>query len=173
MLYTERLRLDPIAPGDAHEFLALFQNPAVRQYLLDDRLVDADWVAREIEGSQRRFSRGSVGLFVARVRGTHGAMAGVGGLRPYTGTGLEILYAVDPAAAGKGLASEMVEGVLDYCFDIAKMERVRATIDAPNRSSLRLVDRLGFRYAGKKPAERFELFVFEVDAATWAAREEK
>lgn len=172
LIYTERLRLDPLAPADGGEFLALFQNPEVRRYLLDDKVIDAAWAVREIEASARRFAHGGVGLFATRIRGSKGALAGVAGLRPYSAGELQILYAVDPRAAGKGFASEMVGAVLDYCFDVAKMECVRATIDAPNRASLRLVERLGFRFAGKAPAERFELFVFEIDAATWRERGE-
>jgi ribosomal-protein-alanine N-acetyltransferase len=172
VLYTERLRLDPLDAGDGAEFLALFRDPAVRKYLLDDQLVDPPWVANEIRASSERFARGSVGLFVARLRGTRGHLAGVAGLRPYQGAELQILYAVAPEAAGKGVASEMVGAVLDYSFDVARLASVRATIDAPNRASLRLVDRLGFRFVGKAPAERFELYVFEIDAATWRAREE-
>jgi RimJ/RimL family protein N-acetyltransferase len=172
VLYTERLRLDPISPGDGAEFLALFRDEGVRRFLLDDRVVDPGWVAREIEASRQRFAAGSVGLFVARLRGSQGAVAGIAGLRPYHAGELQILYAVDPAAAGRGLASEMVGAVLDYCFDLAEMPRVRATIDAPNRASLKLVERLGFRLVGRDPSERYELFVFEIDAATWRHRSE-
>ena len=64
----------------------------------------------------------------------------------------------------------MVGAVLDYCFDLAEMESVRATIDAPNEASLKLVERLGFRLVGREPAERYELLVFDIDAATWRRR---
>lgn len=170
LLYTERLRLDPLSPGDGPEFLALFRDAGVRRFLLDDKVVDSGWVAREIDASRHRFATGSVGLFAARLRGSEGAVVGVAGLRPYHSGELQILYAVDPAVSGRGLASEMVGAVLDYCFDLAEMERVRATIDAPNEGSLKLVERLGFRLVGRDPAERYELFVFEIDAATWRRR---
>lgn len=171
LLYTERLRLDPLSPDDGPEFLALFRDAGVRRFLLDDRVVDPGWVTREIGASRHRFASGSVGLFVARLRGSEGAVVGVAGLRPYHSGELQILYAVDPARSGKGIASEMVAAVLDYCFDLAELERVRATIDAPNEASIKLVERLGFRLVGRDPAERYELFVFEIDAATWRRRE--
>jgi RimJ/RimL family protein N-acetyltransferase len=170
VLYTERLRLDPLAPADGPEFLALFRDPGVRRYLLDDKLVDPRWVEHEIEASRRRFAIGGVGLFAARRRGSQGDVVGVAGLRPYHAGELQILYAVDPAAAGKGIASEMVGAVLDYCFDLAELESVRATIDAPNEASIRLVERLGFRHTGNAPAERFELLVYDLDAETWRRR---
>jgi RimJ/RimL family protein N-acetyltransferase len=170
VLYTERLRLDPLAPGDGSEFLALFRDAGVRRFLLDDKVVDPNWVAREIEASRQRFAGGSVGLFAARLRGSQGAVVGVAGLRPYHSGELQILYAVDPAAGGRGIASEMVGAVLDYCFDLAELESVRATIDAPNKASLKLVERLGFRLVGRERAERYELLVFDIDAATWRRR---
>jgi ribosomal-protein-alanine N-acetyltransferase len=172
VLVTERLRLDPLAPGDAPEFLALFRHPDVRLFLLDDRLVEPHWVVEEIDGSRRRFAAGGVGLFAARLRGSEGELIGVAGLRPYHADELQILYAVDPAAGGRGLASEMVAAVLDYCFDIAELETVRASIDAPNSASLKLVDRLGFRLVERRPTARFELLVFDVDRESWSRREE-
>lgn len=172
MLYTDRLRLDPLAPHDAPEFLALFRHPEVRRYLLDDKLVEPGWVAHEIAGSRERFAAGGVGLFAVRLRGSQGGLAGVVGLRPHHAEELQILYAVDPALAGRGIASEMVAAVLDYCFDVAELDAVRATIDAPNTASLRLVERLGFRLVDRQPTARFELLVFDVDAATWRRRDE-
>jgi RimJ/RimL family protein N-acetyltransferase len=172
VLYTERLRLDPLAHSDAPEFLALFRHPEVRLFLLDDRLVEPHWVVREIDGSRERFAAGGVGLFAARLRGSQGALMGVAGLRPYHADELQILYAVDPAAGGRGLASEMVAAVLDYCFDVADLSSVRATIDAPNSASLKLVERLGFRLVERRPTARFELLVFDVDAEGWRQREE-
>lgn len=144
----------------------------MRRYLLDDHLIDPEWAEREIELSRRRFASGSVGLFVARIRGTEGAMAGVAGLRPYKPGQLQILYAVDPGASGKGYATEMVAAVLDYCFDLAEMESVIATVDEPNKSSTKLVERLGFRRIGTEPGPRFPLDIFEIDAASWRRREE-
>jgi RimJ/RimL family protein N-acetyltransferase len=170
VLLTDRLRLDPLAAEDAPEFLALFRDPGVRQYLLDDQLVDPRWVEREIEASRERFGRGSVGLFAARLRGSEGDLLGVAGLRPYHAGELQILYAVDPRAAGRGLASEMVGAVLDYCFDLAELPAVRASVDVPNRASLKLVERLGFRLVGREPGPRFELLLFEIDAASWRRR---
>jgi len=172
VLYTERLRLDPLVPSDAPEFLALFRDSDVRRFLLDDKLVEPPWVVHEIEGSRERFADGGVGLFAARLRGSQGALVGVAGLRPYHANELQILYAVDPSMGGRGLASEMVAAVLDYCFDIADLESVRATVDAPNQASLKLLDRLGFRLVGRRPTARFELLVFDVDAASWRRREE-
>lgn len=171
VLYTERLRLDPLAPPDAAEFLALFRHPDVRRFLLDDRVVEPPWVVHEIESSRERFAEGGVGLFVARLRGSEGALIGVAGLRPYHADELQILYAVSPSMSGRGLASEMVGALLDYCFDVAEMPSVRATVDAPNSASLKLVERLGFRLVGRRPTARFELLVFDVDAESWRRRE--
>jgi RimJ/RimL family protein N-acetyltransferase len=161
---TARLRLDPIAPSDAPELLALFREPDVRRYLLDDRLVDSRWISAEIESSRRRFLVGAVGLFAVRERGTEGELAGVAGLRPYKPRELQLLYALFPSRGGRGLATEMLEAVVDYAFDVAHMPKVRASIDAPNAASIKLVERLGFRLVGREPGERFELQIFDLAA---------
>ncbi len=64
-MQTDRLVLEPFAPADAAALLALFRDRHVRRYLLDDTLVDAEWVAAEIDSSRDRFAAGQLGLFTA------------------------------------------------------------------------------------------------------------
>jgi ribosomal-protein-alanine N-acetyltransferase len=161
-LLTERLRLDPIAHQDGAELLALFRAPEVRRYLLDDRLVDAGWIYSEVESSRHRFQLGAVGLFAVRERKTRGEIAGIAGMRPYKPGELQLLYALAPACGGKGLATEMLQAVVDFAFDVADLPKVRASIDAPNAASIKLVERLGFRLVEREPGERFELLIYDL-----------
>ncbi|HLF55842.1 MAG TPA: GNAT family N-acetyltransferase [Thermoanaerobaculia bacterium] len=169
MLVTPRLRLAPIAPSDARELLALFRDPQVRKYLLDDVLVGEQWISEELVSSWSRFRAGSVGLFAAR-EPRDGALVGVAGFRPFLALNdLQLLYAVDPEASGRGLATEMVAAVVDYAFDAAELDSIRAAVDEPNEASLRLLVRLGFRPITRRPGARFELVVFEMTAEEWRA----
>ncbi len=170
-LWTSRLRLDPIAPEEGTQLLALFRDPAVRRFLLDDVFVDAEWMARELFASAARFARGSVGLFAAHPKASGGELLGFAGLRPYRSPDdLQLLYAVEPAWGGRGLATEMVDAALQYAFEHAGMESVVASVDVPNVASSRLLERLGFRLRGREPGPRFELLIFELDALAWQRR---
>jgi ribosomal-protein-alanine N-acetyltransferase len=62
-------------------------------------------------------------------------------------------YWVVPEVAGKGVTPTAVALVSDYLFQVAGLHRVEIDIRPENVASLRVVEKLGFRYEGLK--ERF------------------
>lgn len=62
-------------------------------------------------------------------------------------------YWVVPEVAGRGVATTAVALVSDYLFNFYGIHRVEIAIRPENTSSLRIVEKLGFRYEGLK--ERF------------------
>lgn len=159
---TRRLALRPIEAADAEELVALFREPGVRRYLLDDAVVDAAWVAREIEASDELFGRGALGLFTARDRDDDRRIVGVAGFRLFEGpSDPQLLYALAPGTTGRGLAAEMVAAVVEMAFDLGA-PRVVATVDEPNVGSLRLLERLGFRVVAELAGPRFPMRRYEL-----------
>jgi RimJ/RimL family protein N-acetyltransferase len=153
---TRRLALRPIAADDRAVLLALFRDPGVRRYLLDDTIVDAAWIAREIAASDELFAQGELGLFTARDRGD-GRLIGVAGFRLFAGpSDPQLLYALAPGTTGRGYAAEMVAAVVEMAFDLGA-PRVVATVDEPNVGSLRLLERLGFRLVAELAGARFPM----------------
>ena len=61
---------------------------------------------------------------------------------------LEIGYIVARKHQGKGIGTEAVQALLDYCTDKLDVHRVDALIHPDNIASIRLVKRLGFRCEG-------------------------
>lgn len=61
---------------------------------------------------------------------------------------LEIGYCLAPLHQGKGLATEAVKAVVDYCQGSLGVHRIEAMIHVDNAASMRLVERLGFRCEG-------------------------
>jgi [ribosomal protein S5]-alanine N-acetyltransferase len=61
---------------------------------------------------------------------------------------LTIGYIIDPAHHRKGIATEAVSAMLDFCFGELGIHRVQAFIHPDNAASRRLVEKLGFRYEG-------------------------
>lgn len=59
-------------------------------------------------------------------------------------------YWIAPEAAGKGAVPSAVALVTDYLFNIVGLHRVEIDIRPENLSSLRVVQKLGFRYEGLK-----------------------
>lgn len=58
---TARLVLRPFVADDADELLEMFREPCVRQYLLDDAIVPAEWVEAEVAASDARFEESGCG----------------------------------------------------------------------------------------------------------------
>lgn len=59
-------------------------------------------------------------------------------------------YWVVPEAAGKGATPTAVALVTDYLFNLVGLHRVEIDIRPENVASLRIVEKLGFRYEGLK-----------------------
>lgn len=58
---------------------------------------------------------------------------------------VELGMTLAPSHQGQGLATEALESVLDYVFDVLGKHRVSAVTDADNIASARLLRRVGFR----------------------------
>jgi ribosomal-protein-alanine N-acetyltransferase len=61
---------------------------------------------------------------------------------------LEVGYILAPAKQGRGLMTEAMRALLDYCFAELAAHRVQALIHPDNAASIRLAQRLGFRCEG-------------------------
>lgn len=159
-MQTTRLLLEPFAPTDSEALLALFRDPHVRRYLLDDTLVDAEWVAAEIDRSRDRFAAGQPGLFAARWR-PDGDLVGFVGLRPFAESDPpQLIYGLLPNFVGRGLAREMARAVIDATFLLHGQKELHAVVDAPNLASIRLLRALGFSESPPPPGPAFEQIRF-------------
>ena len=142
-LSSDRLMLQPLEVRDAQALLGVFQNPDVRRYLLDDTLVDQEWVREEIASSQRRFTEGSAGLWAIR-RASESTILGFVGFRHFFAPPrLQLLYGLLPEHWGQGLATEAAQMVCAYAFEGLGFDRIEAAMDTPNTASIELAKRLG------------------------------
>ena len=59
-------------------------------------------------------------------------------------------YWITPEVAGRGVTPKAVALVTDYLFTVHGLHRVEIDVRPENKSSLRVVEKLGFRYEGMK-----------------------
>ena len=141
---TARTYLRPFEPADAAELLALFRDPVVRRFLLDDVLVSAEWVDEEIADSARRFTDARGGLWTVRLQ-AGGPVVGFAGFRDFFDPPrLQLLYGLHPDVQGRGLATEVAAEVCRFGFEALGFDEVRAAIDSPHDASRAVLERLGF-----------------------------
>jgi RimJ/RimL family protein N-acetyltransferase len=57
-------------------------------------------------------------------------------------------YILAPSARGCGFVTEAMRGLLNYAFETLKLHRVYLDIDPENSASIRLAQRLSFRWEG-------------------------
>ncbi|WP_036922501.1 GNAT family N-acetyltransferase [Propionicicella superfundia] len=59
-------------------------------------------------------------------------------------------YWVDERWAGRGIIPQAVAMATDYCFDWLRLHRLEIAIRPENAKSLRVVEKLGYRYEGRR-----------------------
>ncbi|GAA1585865.1 GNAT family N-acetyltransferase [Actinomadura kijaniata] len=183
-LRTGRLVLRPVSMSDHAALLAHWNGPLVRRHLFDGRGVSPEQVTEIIAASQRDFATEGYGLWTVRpaVRGMArgvdldpgGAdavpLAGVSGLRRHlgpVGADVEIVYSVEPARWGQGLAAEAARAVLGYAFDVVGLRRITAEIDTGNPASARVAEHLGMRRCPDGPDGPDGTLLYAADRLRW------
>jgi ribosomal-protein-alanine N-acetyltransferase len=151
VLQTARLSLRPFARTDVDFLYRLWTDPDVRRYLWDDELIPRETAEEVVESSLASFGQHGFGFWTVSLR-ERDELIGFCGLRHFTddfgaGPDVEILYGVAPAYWKQGIASEAAQAVLQFGFEQAGLETIQAGADPPNVASIRVMEKLGMRFA--------------------------
>ncbi|MCQ9184477.1 GNAT family N-acetyltransferase [Streptomyces sp. IBSBF 2953] len=143
-LRTERLLLEPYVPEDEEDFVALFQDTAVSQWLGDGPASETEDRALFGRIFTKVYAQGLFDVWAVR---RNGLLVGHAEIKPIDVLGgHEIIYALAPTAWGSGLGTELAESIVAYGFGTLGLTRVYATVAAPNKASLTLLGRIGFEH---------------------------
>ncbi|HEX4872667.1 MAG TPA: GNAT family N-acetyltransferase [Nevskiaceae bacterium] len=159
ILLSERLRLAPLTGQDAAPLHQLLLEPAVSQGLFEGRRLSREQAEQLAGRSEWSHGQGEPGLWTLALRqpvvpwiGFAGFWSfGVDDERP------ELSYALAPAWRARGYAAEAVRTVLGAVFASGAIREIRATTEAANLASLRLLQRIGFLPDGQRAARRGQL----------------
>jgi ribosomal-protein-alanine N-acetyltransferase len=161
---TPRLRLRPFREADAPAHLALYQDAEVTRHLGGGPFVGDEIEARSrraVEKFVRYWAENGFGVFAVEDAAT-GRFLGQCGLNPIDELGeIEVLYAFERAAWGRGLATEAAGAALAYGFGEARVDRIVAVTHPEHTRSRHVLEKLGMRY------ER-EVDVFGIHAVLYA-----
>jgi ribosomal-protein-alanine N-acetyltransferase len=143
-LETARLRLTPVTAADVAELHALWTTPEVREFFWDGEIIPLDRTTSIATESTRLFATRGFGLWAARLCGEAG-LAAFGGLWYFRDPPeLELLYGVGAEHWRRGLATEIAGAVTSYAFQDLGHQVIRASTDAGNTASVRVLEKLGF-----------------------------
>lgn len=170
-LRTRRLQLVPITAGDCAELLRLWREPAVRQYLWGDQLIDAATVQTVQAASARCFATLGSGLYALRWRSDPGRLIGFCGFREFDGADpVELLYGIYPDYWGMGVVTEAARAVLRHGFEDCAFARVLAVTDTPNQKSVQVMQRLGMSFVERKLWRGLDTVFYALDRGEYSAQ---
>lgn len=142
-LSTARLRLLPLGEGHVDDLHRLWTHPGVRLHLWDDRVLAFEQTRDIVMQSGYLMEQHGFGLW--------GAFDSAGELVGFCGFWffrneyeLELLYGVEASHWLKGYAREMAAALVAYGFEHLNLAEIRASTDAANQASQRVLKRLGF-----------------------------
>jgi ribosomal-protein-alanine N-acetyltransferase len=150
---TARLMMRPFAMEDVDDLLHLWVDPGVRRFLWDDRIIPRETAIAVVESSTDSFTTHGFGFWAICFKNDT-ELIGFGGLRYFTEdgaemSGVEILYGVAPESWGKGIATEAARAVLRHGFEEGELAQIYAGADPPNTASIRVIEKLGMKFARK------------------------
>lgn len=148
-LETEHLVLRPLSEADLDPLHRISNDLLVRRYLWDDEPVSKAQIEGIYAQSVREFAEKGLRLFGIRLRGEE-ELLGICGFRSLENSGeIELAYELSPEWWGRGLTTEASRACLRYAFEEVGLERVVAGVEPQNVASIKVIERLGMRYAGE------------------------
>ena len=143
---TERLRFRTFEPADLEPLARINADALTSRYVGDGEPLSRDLTRQWIDNSRQNVARHGYGTGAVVLRES-GELIGWSGIaRPDEG-GEEILYGFDRAYWGRGLGTELLEGLLAWARGTLELTEVRATVHRDNAASIAMLERAGFALA--------------------------
>lgn len=164
-ILTQRLRLRRLDMADIEPILVMDTDPIVMQYMANGAVRDVEAYRKHVEAAVRITACGELGYWAVE-RQDRPEFLGSVFLKELEGTKeIEIGYRFQRAHWGQGFATEAAGALLVYGFETIGLERIMGVVFPENRASVRVLEKLGFRF------ERMGLFR-DVEAAYYVCSRE-
>jgi ribosomal-protein-alanine N-acetyltransferase len=167
---TARLRLRRLSSADAAFILELLNDPDFLANVGDRGVHSLQDAQRYIaEGPVLSYERFGFGLYLVELKDTRVALGLCGLLRRDSHADVEIGFALLPQARRCGYAFEAAAATLQLGVHALGLTRIVAITAPDNAHSIRILERLGLRFAGMvhftPDGSESRLFVYERAAA--------
>lgn len=156
ILETERLVVRKIELIDAREMFAMDSNPRVHTFLGNNPVSSLEETSQQIIQIQQQYQDYNVGRWAVALKETN-MFIGWTGFKWMTGplnahnNFYDFGYRLQHEHWGKGFATEAGTAALHYGLHTLGLKPVFATTDPGNFSSRRVLEKIGFVYAGTFP----------------------
>jgi RimJ/RimL family protein N-acetyltransferase len=149
VLVTDRLILRRLSTDDAAFILELVNDPGWLRFIGDRGVRTLDDARQYIlSGPVDMYERLGFGLYAVELKDSGALMGMCGLIKRATLPDVDLGFAFLPRFAGQGYASEAAAGVLSYAHQALGLARVLAITSPDNERSIKLLERIGFRFQG-------------------------
>lgn len=168
VLETERLFLRRFTVDDAQFILTLVNEPSFLRYIGDKQVRNLEDARQYIlNGPVASYERNDFGLYLAELRESYTPIGMCGLIQREELPDPDIGFAFLPDFWNKGFAFEAAEAVLHEAGEQLRLERILAITSLDNDASIKLLQRLGFRFEKltklSEDREQVKLFVYRIN----------
>lgn len=159
---TERLIVRQFTIGDKDNFFRLSGDPTVMQYIreISTRVQSDKFLKENIEGYQTKPHRGRWAVVHKTDRSFIGSFAIIP--LPSDPAKIQLGYSLLPENWGKGYATELTHGGLNYFMNHYSLPEIYGVTEKPNVASQKVLLKAGFQPAGSFMENEKELLMFVV-----------
>jgi len=151
LLETQRLIIRELNVDDAQFILTLLNEPSFLHYIGDKKVRNLDDARRYIlDGPVASYERHGFGLFRVELKDSHIPIGMCGLLKREELPDPDIGFAFLPDFWNRGYAFEAAAAVLNYARQRLKLDRVLAIVNPDNDASIKLLQKLGFKFERMK-----------------------
>ena len=144
---TERLLLRRFTVADAQFILTLLNEPSFLRYIGDKQVRNLEDARQYIlNGPVASYERNGFGLCLVELKESHTPIGMCGLLKREELSDADIGFAFLPSFWNKGFAFEAATAVLKDARQGLKLQCILAITSLDNEASIKLLERLGFRF---------------------------
>jgi [ribosomal protein S5]-alanine N-acetyltransferase len=149
VIETERLKLRTFVTNDAEFILRLLNDPAFLRFIGDKRvrsIVDArNYITT---GPIESYRRNGFGLYLVELKDTKTPIGMCGLLKRDALSHVDLGFAFMPDYRRHGYGFESASAVLSWAKGDLQLDRILAITDPENDTSIKLLEKLGFKFEG-------------------------
>lgn len=139
MIETNRCKIIKVQKNDYEDIIQLYFDKEVRKFL--GEIVTSERFESNFNGMLT--SDENSFYWVVRLKDTNEFIGLVSLDKHHDGVSIELSYQFIPRMWGYGYADEVTREIIDYAFDILKLEKIVAETQSANISSCKLLKKLG------------------------------
>jgi [ribosomal protein S5]-alanine N-acetyltransferase len=148
-LRTNRFELCPVRLADVEALHALWTASGVRRFLWDGEIISIARTSDIVATSERLFRVRRFGLWGAWLPARTQLIGFCGFWHFRDPPELELLFGVRESQWRRGYATEISGAVVEYGFGVVGFDCIRASTDAENVASVRVLEKLEFRFLSR------------------------